>query len=723
MEKQVLFRDRQELQAADFNNIGGYAANAIQHIVQDAVSTGQHFTGGIVSAKSATEVDVAALRYYNNGIVYASEQVETLNLFQYLPLTTKKCVAVVVWGEEADSEVEPRDFLVDLTTGATEPQAVAMTRQRKANINLQPGTESVDPQPPVLQSATLAVALVYLTATGIERIDIQSGSRLPQLQDHAQRLFAQENWRDLAEPRISSLGTDLAALASKTDSLVSKDRFVELATDLARTKSKLNLPSSYSSYESDFYGDVTKTETGYAGFDATVKNGLLFNTAAQTTAAIMLLNPYDAAVNRHADDLVLPAYVSRARLQTSGYSGDLSISQYQVQTQTLRAYTYTVWDYHYGWNFNYYGGWYNSWYYNYYGYYYGWYGYYGYYTSRQETAYQLETVTTSYNGAIVGQTFLASNAMWLTKVGLQFTQVASSGDVLIAICETEGGKPNLHATLTKVTLAPADIKRYPTETTIPVPPVLLTAGKRYALVIITQGDHRVATVSGNSFTQGTLFFGTDGDYFTGDLTKDLMFTLYAAQFNQPRVEITLQAASLAGGMTDLAISTPQVVPEGCEVQYEIQVAGKWYKLGDPVLRLATQPDIVPMRVVLLGTQDIAPAVRLTPNAVTASRPATNMVHWSKPRTLASTSTSITVQIVVAQWDAANHTLNCSLLSGTTTYSPVTTVTKTEPDGQAKRITFTFAPNPGISTYRIKLTGIRTPASQPFVIVERTDFAA
>ena len=93
MEKQVIFRDRQELQSADLNAIGQHAGDAIAHLVLDAVSGALKFTGGAVSAKSATEVDVAALRFYNGGKVYASEQTETLNLFQYLPLVAKKCVA------------------------------------------------------------------------------------------------------------------------------------------------------------------------------------------------------------------------------------------------------------------------------------------------------------------------------------------------------------------------------------------------------------------------------------------------------------------------------------------------------------------------------------------------------------------------------------------------------------------------------------------------------
>ena len=126
MEKQVVFRDRQELQSTDLNNIQSYAADSLQHLTQDAISKSLHFTGGLVSAASAAEVTVASLRFYNDGKVYVSEQEQTLNLFQYLPLVTKKCVAVVLWGQETDTLVEPRDFLIDLTTGATQPQAVAM---------------------------------------------------------------------------------------------------------------------------------------------------------------------------------------------------------------------------------------------------------------------------------------------------------------------------------------------------------------------------------------------------------------------------------------------------------------------------------------------------------------------------------------------------------------------------------------------------------------------
>jgi hypothetical protein len=267
------------------------------------------------------------------------------------------------------------------------------------------------------------------------------------------------------------------------------------------------------------------------------------------------------------------------------------------------------------------------------------------------------------------------------------------------------------------------LKKYSVETTIDLPPVQLDAGKRYAIVLITQGDHRVATVSGNNYTQGTLFYGSDGDYFTGDLTKDLMFTLYGAQFKQPRTEVMLQPVSLAGGVADLNISGQNVVPAGTELRYEIQVGGRWYPFGDEVFRLAGLPDIVPLRAVLLGTSDAAPAVQLAADVLTATRSATGFTHYSDERNLQAASSNIQVQVVVAQWDQANHTLNCALTNGGTTYTPSVTSSKLEPDGEATRFTFTFAPGGGLSAYRVKLTGTRTAGANPFVIVERTDVAS
>ncbi|WP_313410588.1 hypothetical protein [Stutzerimonas kunmingensis] len=726
MEKQVQFRDRQELQSADLNNIQAYTADSLQHLVQDAVTKELAFTGGHVAVASATEITVSTLRFYNDGRVYVSETPQTLNLFQHLPLVTQKCIAVVVWGQGTDTLTEPRDFLIDLTTGATQPQAVAMQRLNAAQINLLPGAESVDPQPPAIQSGALAIAYVYLTPTGVDRVEMRDAVRLPNVGDHAQRVRELEGWKAQAEPRIGSIATDLSALASKTMDLAPRSAMYEMAADIGRLKAQLNLPATYGSYQSDAFMTADLTDSGQDGYTARVDNGLLFPFAAQAKAPLALFNPYDAGLHRTADGLVLPAFDAVPRIRTSGYGGDISISQYQVQSQELRPYTITKMVRNYGTSWNNVQSWWSTAYmaqppharvpgypvlYHY-----------SYWRMETETHYELMDVTTSYNGALIAQTVLVANAMWLTHLGLSFTQIGQDGEVQVAICETDVGKPNLQKTLALVTVPVASLKKYPLETVIDIPPVYLEAGTRYAIVLITQGDHRCAVVSGNDYTQGTLFYGSDGDYFSGDLTKDLMFTLYGAKFRNPRTEVMLQPVSLAGGISDISINVAAVEPAGAALEFEIQIGGRWYLFGDEVFRLADLPDIVPLRAVLLGTSDTAPALQMAPEVITASRPAITLTHYSTLRSLASPSSAIQVQIALSRWDDAHHSLSCALVSGATSYTPAVTSSKVELDGTL-RVTFSFTADTPLESYRVKLTGSRAAGATPFVIVERTDIAS
>ncbi len=722
MEKTVIFRDRQEFQAADPNALQGYVRGSFDHLVADAVSDQKHYAGFATAATGNTEVTVQPGRYFNGGAVYVGEQEQALNLFQYVPLVTNKIVAVVVWGQEVDTQVEPRDFLVDLQTGATEPQAVAMERVRHAEVNPLAGTESADPQPPVLQSGTLAVAYVYLTPAGIERVEMQTASQVPNGYNHGWRLGVIEAWKAAAEPRISSIATDLAALAKRSEAKVDRAVFVELAGDVASIKDKILLPATYASYDAESFATATKQNAGHAGYAARVENGLLFPYAALAQKHLALFNPIDVGVKVSSQALVLPAYTAVPRLATSGYAGDVSISQYQVQTHVLRALTVNRWAWNYGWNWNYYARWYG---WNYPSFY--WYRpWWGYWYSRPETIYVEEEATASYSGAILAQTFLNANAMWLTRLGLNFTQVAASGAVQVVVCETSAGKPLLNKVLAQTTVAAAALKKYPLETAIDLPPVLLEGGQRYAIALITTGDHRAAVVSGNAYTQGTLFYGSDGDYFQGDLTKDLLFTVYGAQFGQARTEVMLQPLSLANGLTDITIEAAHVVPDGCVLQYEIQPqgSGSWYPLGDATLRLGTDstaPALVNLRVVLLGTSDLQPAFTATDAAIRVSRPDLALQSWSVMRTLAAATTSVTLKLLLGDWDAANHTLTPKIVTGGSIETSASTTVTTEVDG-ATRKTYTFT-IPSSSSYEIKLSGTRNAGSKPFVILNRIDIAA
>jgi len=715
MYKQVVFRDRQELQAKDLSNIEEYTSDAIEAVVTDAVSNRYHYTGFEVAQNSTTEITVAPGKLYAGGKMYISEQSLDFNIFQFLPLNTKKVVTVCVWGSKTETEVEPRDFLIDVVQGTTEPRAVAMTKLNKANVNLVAGVESVDPQPAGLQENVVPVAYIYLATTGIEKIIRVEDYVLPRLYETKADVAELKNWRALTEPRLISIVTYLSSLSKKTDGKADLKTALEIMADMARVKEKLNLPSTYHSYDADYFGDTGKIDINNTV--AKVVNGLLFPNAGEAKANLALFNPYDPNIKRF-DNLVLPNYDLVCKLETKGYSGDVSISQYQFQTYEVKKYTYYQYYWVYGWRWNWYWNWYYRWWRWYYGYNWWWYGYYGYWVQYPVTEYRLEETTHSINGAIVAQTFVVSSPMWLSALGLFFTQKDSSADITVVICETDNGKPNLQKALTMVRVSQADIKKYPNETVINLTPVFLKAG-RYAVCFITQGNYRVATVSGQSYLQGTLFFGTDGDYFTGDLTKDIMFKLYAAQFKQARTEVQLQPVSLAGGITDLQIIAPALVPEGTELIYEINVGGKWYPLKETG-RLSSAPDIVPLRAVMLGTADLQPALVLTEQAITSSRPATTFYATSTQRTLSDARQNIDVQLLLHKFNATDHTINCQLLSGSNTYNPATVTTQEDTDTVRK--TFSFNISAGIQSYKIKISGSRASSAEPFSVVERIDIA-
>jgi len=735
MEKQVIFRDQQEFQAADPNNLQTFTADTIKHALNDAVSSALHYTGlGVTPQGSNTALDIAIGRIYNAGQIYTLDQATILDLFAELPLTTQKIVAVVAWGQTVDTDIQPRDFLIDLAAGTTQPQAVAMQRLNQAVINIVPGVESASPQPPTIQSGTLAVALVTLDPTGITNITMQTGNQLPNANDHEHRLKAQEIWKGQAEPRISSIATDLSALASKAESMAKAQSLVDAESEIARLKEQLNLPTAFAASDADDFSDASKSDTAHAGFAALIAGGgILFPHTTETIAPVDSFNPTDPAITRTAGGMILPKYTDAVALAVAGYAGDISISQYQSQAITMRRRTITTSELHYGYSWQYIKYW--SIRKNQVGtkdhtLYYGYHPFMGYrkrlvrhayYNSSSVVKYLPETTTTTINGALVAQTFLASNASWLTKIGLQFTGIGTAGDVHLLVCETVGGKPDVDQVVTDVTIPVADLKQHPTETAIAVPPALLEAGKRYAIVLVTQGAHRVAIVSGNKLTAGTLFNGTDGDYFTGDLTKDLMFTIYAAQFDSPRTEVALQSVSLAGGIEDLDLNVQSVVPDGTELSYEVQIGGIWYRLDDGINHLTGSPAIVPMRAVFLGTNDLAPALKTGVNLLTASRPTVAGEHWSVARNLAAPTTSLQVDLIVDHnYDAATDTCVASIESGGTSNAATLVETLPQADGSIRlRHHFTTA---AISTYQIKTITSRGAASIPFAIGSRVDVA-
>lgn len=752
MERSVIFRDRQELQPADLNNVEDFADESLRDVVRDAITAERQIVGMVVNQKSATEIEIAPGRLYDGttGKVYALREAITESVFSQLPIADEKWLAVSVIGQEVNTDVQPRDFLIDLQTGQTQPDSVAMETRRNAVVNIAAGIESSTPQKPAAPTGYTLLAYVRLNTSGIQEIQLGEVFALPNLQNVAARLKSVEGWRGLAEPTISTLKSDVANLNAKVQQQFDLSRIVEIAGDVALLKERNEINSGATSYSADYFLNRDQSDTADLTYYARVDEGIRFPWDGEAEVTPTLFNPFESAVKQF-NGFVLPDYDEAIRLATVGYAGELPIAQYQVQSQTFTQLTRSRERVRYGpsrvvctnsewWRSGRYdpvtGNFYingdvyevdvdisNS----------GWQYAQGaahlYLRVRQvwidrwaEPYWEVNQTTTTYNGAQVAQTFLNSQSGWLTKLGLYFTRVDAAGAMNVAICETERGLPLLDRTIAMTQIAVNAMKQFPLESAAIFPePVYLEAGKRYAIVLTTQGNHRAAIVSGTEYTEGTLFYSLDGEYQQGDFTKDLMFAAYFAKFKNLRTIVQLSGLQLAGGIADLDLLNEVIAPESTQFLIEYQRNGVWYGLTpDTAAQLNGLPALLPMRAVFVGSSDLMPGLNLGGSRWRAARPAVTFRHVSEERTIPTASDEIVVKTLLEDFDDEHHTFAVKLDIGGVETSATTVVDTIEDTGIKRTSTFNLgAPT---ANFQIITEGTTDAALTTFHVAFRIDVA-
>lgn len=759
MESSVIFRDRQELQSADLNNAQEFTRASLDHIVKDAVESGKGYTGFAATKTAASECTLTAGRLYAGGAVYARDEDVVIDVFNALPLITKRRVAIVAYGQEVETDIQPRDFLIDAQIGTTEPQSVAMESHRRVEISTVTGTESPDPSYPATDANVTVIAYLLLDATGIIAIEQWTPTQLPNLRAVANRVTTLENWRGQISGQVDTLRTDLAALADRQQAFALKTEVVDLTSQLEELRKKVYQPGAYIYYGTDHFLDETGSNPAHASFDAVVAEGVRFPEAGSATSALALLNPNNVYVTNNGG-FILPKYRHGLRLDLTGYSGETRMAQYTFETTTIRQLTRSRERRRYGsartvcsnstwwrtgrydmasgifringetWevaaesraNANNNTG-----------------------TIRltqfwidifQEPYWDSVTSTASLSGQQVAQTFLNSQDGWLSQVGMFFSRKAATGDVTLVVCETSFGMPDLNRVLSRTTLPVADIQvgavsggaGLPSlvETRVPISPTYLVSGRRYAIVAITTGDHYVAmTNTDNGVVQGTFFVSTDGAFFAGNLVDDMKMRLYFAKFERTRLSVELASLQLAGGILDIDILNEGITPPACRVDFEVQVNGAWVPLdaapNGP--NLSGLPALLPLRATLTGTTDLMPGIGLTTSQATVSRNKTSFTWIGATRTLGSPSNSIKVIadlqfFVEATHDATISLLTGSGLSGTETADVIEDVTLA--DGTIRRTAIFNVTS--VSTYAVKIVGATTSAASVFHVGELIEFS-
>ena len=758
MQREVIFRDRQELQPADLNSVQEFAREQFDNLIADAVGDGLYYTGFQCEQTNTWELTVDPGRFYLNGKTHRRSTASVFDLFSVRPLSQKKVVAITGWGQTIETDIQARDFLIDVDSGFTEPQSVAMQRLRSAELDRIASSEAAQPQAPQYPPNNVLIALVTIGTGGIETIAMQEDNLLPQVARNLIEILEMIRWRTETGTTIDRLKTDLFTLARAQNNYTPLSEFADLREQLATVRQIAESAYARSTaFQLEFiehFLDERSSDTAAAGYAALVDNGLRFPQETETqSGGLSLLVPNDPKVTV-VDGLLAPKSQAKSAVDNSrGFLGSVSLLSYTTTTQTVTtrvpASSTVVWDqsdqfnaYHKslptgtaytsgqlsamspttvvrnGVTYSRISHSYNP----------ATGAYYASYarkrtSSDSRTAYATVTSTLTAQGR--AQTFIASSGGRLRDIHLFFETVAASGDVTVLITRTDGNNPNQADVLAQATIAAADLKTSGA-TIVPLPANSLEAGVRYSLNLLSQGNHKLRLSNQpRSITQGEHFaYVGDNKYIrpSGEADRDIAFKLNYQVYETTKVEVDLTPISMAGGMDGVVINGFVDEPEGTDLYFEVQVGGEWQSLdisegGQRVAAdFSSRPALVPFRLVMEGTLDRMPALHIggTKTEVTAIRRSEDLKWVQEAVDLGvgndTSSIKLTASLVGFEEDDMDCTL--SLLVGGSPVAATSVTDVTLDNGEINR-TAVFTLGSPTQSYKAVIEGAALEGGKRF----------
>ncbi|MBB4302357.1 hypothetical protein GGD81_001384 [Rhodobium orientis] len=753
MERQVNVVQNQKLPSSELLRVQDFAREAVDHVVRDAIVSGRAFTGMGVSEDGPTGVTVDAGRLWLGGPVHTYAG-DALDLFSLKAAQHMTKVAIVAWGADVSTDIATRTIMTNTETRQTTEQQVATTRLRNVSVQALGGADDPNPQLPAISSSVLLIAVVTMDTAGIVSIEMQEQHRLPNLADIENRTEALEAFRNDYEPIISGIASDVASIAG-SEPVVSADQFSGALREIARLREQVNLPDSYTGSGSDSF--LTADESNLSDLDSLVRveEGVRFpyaNDSGHLPVDLANANDPKATI---VGNILLPKWSGVTRLAVPGKDGSVAVSAYETQETTFKRkvisrtvtslgaphlactnsrawwsdvtwYNQTTFARH-GEVFVVLGENVRA----------------GKHNQPKFTRYaklKKDTITDTYwypventitiTGTITAQDFVAPATGWLVDIPLYFSSLGRIGPVNVLLTKTlSNGDPDVNAVIGEAVLDVEDLKLYPHKTSVPITPVFTEIGERYAIVIVTTGDHRLVTAPGAKYTAGALRQGVAGSFLQGDLTKDLKFNLVYAQFERGNVVLNLKACNLDGGIGGIEIIAGQVVPDGTSLVYEINPGDGWVSIDQAAADaavFANLPAIVDVRVTMLGSTDLMPGVNLDDATIRLMRSANVFKHFSTERLLAAPTSTVEVRWLLEGWNEARHTFDCALRIGGAieAWDSMEEITlKDEPDieGRIERV-FTFNLDAPTDRYEIVVDGTTTTPLDLFHGARRDDVA-
>lgn len=350
-------------------------------------------------------------------------------------------------------------------------------------------------------------------------------------------------------------------------------------------------------------------------------------------------------------------------------------------------------------------------------------------------------------GAALGNLFVVSQVMRgaYPEMMTSYTVVAPGptpqGVGRLIVCEDLNGAPDPSAVMLDLTVSPA-LGRYAEGWTFVLPyPFLRRPSKTYHFVFATAYPETLEITKGVAAnpTYGPLLYLSPNGSWSQDPSGCVLSTLYtSATFSAPS-PIELNLLYLGGGIDNIDLLTPAIVPDGCDTLYGTipQGSASYARFGaiDPnnaaTNLLAGRPSQLRLFLELLVTPSTAPVIDLQASAsgnvgAVSARRSNTLSAESPIRTPSASVTKITRQVTLVGFNPAFHTYTEQLETGTgyaTLTSPTVTGTPVPQADGTTLLTFSWTLGSAVPSFKLKYSGTTSDTTQQFRMSQSITTAA
>ncbi|MBD8556909.1 hypothetical protein IFT84_20580 [Rhizobium sp. CFBP 8762] len=708
MYQRVVVKEGQGVNEVDFERLGTFPQTGIDLLTRDLMASALVYSGLLVTQSGSVTVQIAPGRLYDNGRQFASEVTEERSFAAFVPVTAGQSVIclIVAQGQEVSDDVEDRYYErpIDPNNPASGTQQSIddgyRTKNRKVVLTVAPGIEGARPVAPVAPIGAVAVAEVLVTTSGIQSVTMRTDSQAQRLERVAGQVNDVAKTLALITQAIEGLRADQAGIKASLLGSASKGALAALQVDMALIKDRFDISDNNSPYWGDRFLDLRETDIKHPDYKALVEEGIRFPYANITEVPLSVYNPNDPNLSHAGSGLICPRYVATDGITVTAATGEMPLGGIAVQTITVEQLvekrervrvgsTFTICNNNQWWQ----SGRYDP--------------IAGIFTSATGETYKAatdhydpvnanhrimrvqqywtDTIDVPYekftanqktvSGVIKAQSFLVHQERWTPRTWLGIKRWGKGAAVTAVLVECrDDGTPDPTRALATVHKSEADFKAWPERTYFPFDKPRFLAplagsqsrARAYAMMYFVTGDVDVATADGQSFLGGNLFSTTDGRYFDGDLTRDLVFGIDFCSFEITQIPVNLTAWNLDGGIQGIDILAPTIVPSASNIVYEINVGGVWRPLSDQTIGGGILDGVTvyyQSRVVLTGTQWAMPIIETGNSRVRLTRNGDKLTWVSADWLIGEQATEFSFRVVVAAHDADRHTLNAKCLHG------------------------------------------------------------